>query len=376
MNKKPASTPSLFAAFARKEFYHIFRDRRTIMILLGIPVVQIILFGFAITTEVRHVKVGLLDPVPDVATRRVADRLLASDYFDLSRVLRSPVEVERALRRGEINMAVVFEPGFQRRLLRDGPARVQLVADASDPNTAALFTGYARQIIADAGRELAPPAGQAATLAAETRLLYNPAMKAAYNFVPGVMGLILMLICAMMTSISIVREKETGTLEVLLVSPARPVMIIAAKIIPYLVLSCVNLVTILLLSVHVLGVPVAGSLFWLVAISLLFIIVSLSIGIFVSTVARSQVAAMLVSGMVLMMPVVLLSGLIFPVEGMPPFLRWLSCLIPARWYISAVKHIMIEGAPVAYIAREALALACTGAVLIGLSIKNFKNRLS
>ncbi|MDR1273635.1 MAG: ABC transporter permease [Odoribacteraceae bacterium] len=375
MNKRPFSTPSLFAAFARKEFYHIFRDRRTIMILLVMPVIQVILFGFAITTEVKHVKIGLLDPVPDVATRRVADRLLASDYFDLARVLHSPAGVERALRRGEIDMALVFEPRFQRRLLRDGPARVQLVVDATDPNTAALFTGHARQIIADAGRELAPPAG-ATSLAAETRLLHNPAMKAAYNFVPGVMGLILMLICAMMTSISIVREKETGTLEVLLVSPARPLLIIAAKIMPYLLLSCVNLATILLLSVHVLDVPVAGSLFWLVAISLLFIIVSLSIGIFVSTVTRSQVAAMLVSGMLLMMPVMLLSGLIFPVEGMPPFLRGLSCLIPARWYISAVKRLMIEGAPVTVIAREALALTCTGALLVALSIKNFKNRLS
>ncbi|MDR1414293.1 MAG: ABC transporter permease [Odoribacteraceae bacterium] len=368
------NSPALatFIAFARKEFHHIFRDRRTIMILLVMPVLQIILFGFAITTEVRHVKVGLLDPLPDQATRRVADRLLASDYFDLARVLHTPDAVEQALRRGEIDLALIFEPHFHRHL--HGPARLQLVVDASDPNTSALFTAYARRVITDAALEIAPPV--APVITTETRLLHNPAARAAYNFVPGVMGLILMLICAMMTSISIVREKETGTMEIILVSPARPLMIIAAKILPYLLLSCVNLATILLLAVHVLGVPVAGSLFWLVAVSLLFIIVSLAIGIFVSTLARNQVTAMLVSGMVLMMPVVLLSGLIFPIEGMPAFLRWLSALIPARWYISAVKRLMIEGAPVAFIAREALALACTGAVLVLLSVKNFKNRLA
>jgi ABC-2 type transport system permease protein len=252
---------------------------------------------------------------------------------------------------------------------------VQLVADATNPNTAALFTGYASNIIAAAGREIAGDA-PSPPLLLETRPLYNPAMKAAYNFVPGVMGLVLMLVCAMMTSISIVREKESGTMELLLVSPARPFMIIAAKIIPYLLLSCVNLVTILLLSVHVLGVPVAGSLAALVAVSLLFILVSLSIGMLVSTVARSQVAAMLVSGMVLMMPVMLLSGLIFPVENMPLVLRWVSHLIPAKWYIVAVKKIMIEGTPVIFVAREVLVLAGTGAVLLLASLKKFNDRVA
>jgi ABC-2 type transport system permease protein len=354
-------------AFARKEFYHIFRDRRTIMILLGMPVVQIVLFGFAITTEVRNVKVGVLDPSPDIATRRVTDRLQASDYFDITRAFRSPEGIETALRRGEISLALVFENAFHERLTREGRARVQLIADATDPNTAAIFTGYASSIIASAR----PPG-----IVPETRLLYNPGMAAAYNFVPGVMGLILMLICAMMTSISIVRERETGTMEVLLVSPARPFMIIGAKVVPYFLLSCVNLFTILLLAVHVLGVPVAGSLFWLLMLSFLFIVVSLSLGIFVSTVARSQVAAMLISGMAMMMPVMLLSGLIFPVENMPRLLQWVSHLIPAKWYIIAVKRIMIEGTPVTFVAREALVLAGMGMLLIGASVKKFNNRIS
>ena len=376
MRKYTLPAPArLFAAFARKEFRHIFRDRRTMMILLGMPVVQVILFGFAITTEVKNVRVALLAPSPDALACRVAERLFASDYFEFAGVASSPDGIERSLRRGEIEMALVFEPRFDERLAREGHARVQLITDATDPNSAALFSGYAASIIAATARELpgtSPPAG----ILPGTRLLYNPSMKAAYNFVPGVMGLILMLICAMMTSISIVREKERGTMEMILVSPARPGMVIVAKILPYFFLSCVNLATILVLSVHVLGVPVAGSLAGLVGVSLLFILVSLSIGIFVSTVARSQVTAMLVSGMVLMMPVVLLSGLIFPVENMPALLRWLSCLIPARWFIAAVKKIMIEGAPLHFVAREVVVLAVTGIVLLLASLKKFTERPS
>ncbi|MDR2414893.1 MAG: ABC transporter permease [Odoribacteraceae bacterium] len=353
----------LFGAFILKEFRHILRDRRTIMILLGMPVIQVVLFGFAITTEVREVRVALLDPTPDATTRRLTDRLLASDYFTLARVVHSPAAAERALRRGEAEMAIVFEPSFERKVEKEGTGRVQLIADATNPNLAAMFTGYATSIIA----------GGAAPAPA-TRLLYNPAMKSAYYFVPGVMGLVLMLICAMMTSISIVREKESGTMEMILVSPARPFMIIAAKLVPYFMLSCVNLATILFLSVHALGVPVAGSLSALVTASLLFILVSLSIGIFVSTVARTQVAAILVSGMVLMMPVILLSGLIFPVENMPALLQWISHLIPAKWYIAAVKKIMIEGAPLLLATREMLALAATGVLLLLLSLKKFNDR--
>ncbi|MDR0543913.1 MAG: ABC transporter permease [Odoribacteraceae bacterium] len=369
---KASRDTRLFGAFTLKEFRHIFRDRRTIMILLGIPIIQIVLFGFAITTEVRDVRVALLDPTPNASARRVVDRLLASDYFQLTRVARSPADIERALRRGEVEMAIVFEPSFDRQLAREGTAGVQLIADATNPNLAALFTGYATNIIAAAGQELAPATAPA--IRPETRLLHNPAIKDAYSFVPGVMGLVLMLICAMMTSISIVRERESGTMEMILVSPARPFMIIAAKMIPYFILSCVNLATILLLAVYALGVPVAGSLASLVGVSLLFILVSLSVGIFVSTVARSQVAAMLVSGMALMTPTILLSGLIFPVENMPLLLRWISHLIPAKWFIIAVKKIMIEGAPLHLVTREILVLAGTGALLLLLSLKKFNDK--
>ena len=237
----------------------------------------------------------------------------------------------------------MFEAGFDNNLRHTGKARVQLIADATDPNNATILTSYASNIIADYQQSRIMQQQSPIQIIPQIKLLYNPGMQSAYNFVPGVMGLILMLICAMMTSISIVREKETGTMEVLLVSPVRPLWMIIAKMVPYFVLSCVNLVTILLLSVYVLHVPVAGSLFSLALLSWIFIVVSLLLGLLVSTIARTQVEAMLFSGMVLMMPTVLLSGMIFPIENMPLPLQLISNVIPARWYIVGIKKIMIDG---------------------------------
>lgn len=363
-----------FIAFVRKEFYHIFRDRRTMLILLGMPVVQIILFGFAITTEVKNVRVSLLDPSNDVVTRSIIDRMDASEYFTIISRLHSPAEVEQSFKRGDIDMALVFGESFSDDLYT-GDARVQIISDATDPNMATMQTGYATSILSKARQEMLSPGVHTSTIIPQIKLLYNPQMKSAYNFVPGVMGLILMLICAMMTSISIVREKETGTMEVLLVSPVKPLFIILAKAVPYFVLSFVNLTTILLLSVYVLHVPVAGSLLWLILVSLLFIFVSLALGLLISTVTRTQVAAMLASGLMLMMPTMLLSGMIFPVESMPAILQGISSLLPARWYIQAVRKIMIEGVDISLVLTEISILAVMAVVLITISFKKFRDRL-
>lgn len=363
-----------FIAFVKKEFYHIFRDRRTMLILLGMPVVQIILFGFAISTEVKNVRLAVLDPSNDVVTRKIIDRLDASEYFTVTAHFHSPQEMEAAFLKSEIDMAVVFGERFMDGLYA-GDARVQLIVDATDPNMSTSQVNYATGIVSMAGQEMLPPNVSAASLTPDVKLLYNPQMKSAYNFVPGVMGLILMLICAMMTSISIVREKETGTMEVLLVSPVKPLFIILAKAVPYFVLSFVNLITILLLSVFVLDVPVMGSLFWLITVSLLFIFVSLALGLLISSVTQTQVAAMLVSGLMLMMPTMLLSGMIFPIESMPLILQWISDILPARWYIQAVRKLMIEGVPVIFVVKEIGILLLMATVLITVSFKKFKYRL-
>ena len=377
-----------FIAFVKKEFYHIFRDRRTMLILLGMPVVQIILFGFAISTEVKNVRLAVLDPSNDVVTRKIIDRLDASEYFTVTARFHSPQEMEAAFLKNKVDMAIVFSERFVDDLYT-GDAHVQLVVDATDPNMSTSQVNYATGIVSMVGQEMMPPNMSAARLTSDIKLLYNPQMKSAYNFVPGVMGLILMLICAMMTSISIVREKETGkgftewtnvgketgTMEVLLVSPVKPLFIILAKAVPYFVLSFVNLITILLLSVFVLDVPVVGSLFWLITVSLLFIFVSLALGLLISSVTRTQVAAMLVSGLMLMMPTMLLSGMIFPIESMPLILQWISDILPARWYIQAVRKLMIEGVPVVLVYKEIGILLLMATVLITISIKKFKYRL-
>ena len=359
-----------FIAFVKKEFYHIFRDRRTMLILLGMPVVEIILFGFAISTEVKNVRLAVLDPSNDVVTRKIIDRLDASEYFTVTARFHSPQEMEAAFRKNKIDVAIVFGERFADGLYK-GDARVQLIADATDPNMSTSQTNYAASIVSSVGQEMLPSNVSVSRLIPDIKLLYNPQMKSAYNFVPGVMG----LICAMMTSISIVREKETGTMEVLLVSPVKPLFIVLAKAIPYFVLSFVNLTTILLLSVFVLDVPVVGSLFWLVMVSLLFIFVSLALGLLISSVTSTQVAAMLASGMILMMPTMVLSGMIFPVESMPIVLQVISDIIPARWYIQAVRKLMIEGVPVVLVLKEIGILLLMAIVLITISIKKFKYRL-
>lgn len=365
-----------FISFVRKEFRHIFRDRRTMLILLGMPIVQILLFGFAITTEVKNTRVAVLDLSRDVSTRLIKERIDASRYFDICEELTDGSQIDKVFREGDAGLVIVFSDNFASRLRHDGEAAVQLISDGTDPNQASMITAYATGILSACMQEFAAAAGVPCRIVPELRMLYNPQGESAYNFVPGVMGMILMLICAMMTSIAIVREKETGTMEILLASPMKPIHIIMAKMAPYFALSAVNLATILLLSVFVLDVPVAGSLWLLIAVSLLFILLALSLGLLISNVVNSQMAAMLVSGMGLMMPVMLLSGLIFPIESMPPILQYISALVPARWFIAAVRKIMIQGAEFEAVAKETAILALMTCVLVAVSLKNFKTRLS
>lgn len=365
-----------FISFVNKEFYHIFRDRRTMLILLVMPVVQILLFGFAITTEVKNVRIAVFDPSKDVETQHIKERFQASDYFTIAEELTSSGPINDVFKSGKIDLVVVFSENFADNLLHKDEAAVQLIADGTDPNQASMLTGYASGILNSYRQELMEQYKIPFQIVPEIKMLYNPQSKSAYNFVPGVMGLILILICAMMTSIAIVREKEMGTMEILLSSPLKPIYIILAKAVPYFILSVVDLLTILLLSVYVLGVPITGSLFWLVLVSLIFIFLALSLGLLISTVVNTQMAAMLASGMALMMPVMLLSGMMFPIESMPKILQWISSIVPARWYIEAVKKIMIQGVEIRYVAKELCILTAMATGLVIFSLKKFKTRLN
>lgn len=365
-----------FFSFVLKEFKHIFRDRWTMLILLGMPIVQILLFGFAITTEVRNSPIAVYAPVQDELTHRITDELEARQYFSVYRVVGSLEEGEALFRQGKVQQIVSFTPDFSSKLYQTGQAQIQLIADGSDPSQAATVTGYLSGILASVQQDLLEEHQMQALIRPNVRMLYNPQAKSAYNFVPGVMGMILMLICAMMTSIAIVREKETGTMEILLTSPLKPICIVLAKAIPYLTLSLANLTAILLLSVFVLDVPIAGSLPLLLGLSMLYILLALSLGLLISTLVENQVAAMLTSGMSLMSPTMIFSGMMFPIESMPLILQGVSTLMPARWYIAAVKKVMIQGSGIGDITLELSILAAMTLFFLFVSIKNFKTRLA
>ncbi len=346
-----------FTAFVLKEMRHILRDRRTMLILFGMPVTMMLLFGFAISTDVRNVRTVVVTSSADHLTQRRIEALSASEYFSIVARAETPALAERLIRQQRADMAVVFAPKYASR------GGVQLITDGSDPNMAQMYTAYASQILSQSAAPVS------------SRLLYNPQMRSCYNFVPGIMGMLLMLICALMTSVSIVREKEQGTMEVLLASPVRPILVLAAKVVPYLVLSFVMLTGILLISRFVLGVPVAGSLFWIYAVSGVYILVALSLGLLISTVARTQLTALLSSAMMLMLPSILLSGMMYPVESMPRVLQCVSAVLPPRYYIAAIRKLMIMGVSVDKAASEVAVLLAMLAVLLGAALLNFKKRL-
>ena len=348
-----------FFSFVLKETKHITRDKRTMLMLFGMPIVMMLLFGFAITNDVRNVRVVIVMSNADNATQQVADRLAASEYFTLTRVVANPTEAEKAIRDQKADMAIVFSQDFASR-----KSGYQLIVDATDPNMAQQWTTYANAVINNTEAK-----------AVNTKLLYNPQMKSTYNFVPAIMGTLLMLVCAMMTSISIVREKEKGTMEVLLVSPTKPLMIIVAKLVPYLVLAFTILSIILLMSSFVLGIPIKGSLVWIYVVSTIYILLALSLGILVSTIAETQIVALLISAMLLMMPVIMLSGMMFPIESMPKILQYISAIVPTRYYISAMRKLMIMGTGIEEIYFEVSILISMLIALMSLALAKFNKRL-
>lgn len=364
-----------FGSFVGKEFRHILRDRRTMLILLVMPIVQIVLFGFAISVEIRNINLAVIALHPSEVTRQIVARIDANEYFTVVGELSSAEQIDPLMQREKIDMVLRFGDDFDRGMTQTAGAAAQITIDASNPNTAASEAMYLQGILSAYFAERHSEALTAPVIRPSVRLIYNPRMESTYNFVPGIMGLILFIICAMMTAISIVREKEVGTMEVLLVSPVRPLWIILSKMIPYFVVSCVNLATILLLSYFVLDVPLAGSLFWLCAASLVYIILALAIGLFISTIAQTQIAAMLLSSMAFMLPIIMLSGMIFPIESMPCVLQWISNIIPAKWYVATMRKLMIEGLPLRYVATELTVLSAMAAAMIAVALAKFKNRL-
>lgn len=350
-----------FISFIIKETRHILRDKRTMLILFGMPVVMMLLFGFAISTDVKNVRTVVVLSSVDHETQKKVEALGASEYFNILYKVNTPAEAEQLIRRQKADFAIVFGLDFASR-----HSGIQLITDGADPNMAQMYSNYAMQILSSSSTHHS---------SLSNKLLYNPQMRSCYNFVPGIMGMLLMLICAMMTSISIVREKERGTMEVLLVSPVRPLMIIITKAVPYLILAFIILSAILLISKYILLVPLAGSLFWIVAVSGIYIIVALSLGLLISTVAKTQLVALLASAMMLIMPCILLSGMMFPVESMPEILQYVASILPPRYYIAAMRKLMIMGVGIDKVAHEVLVLCMMAFVLLSAALLKFNKRL-
>jgi ABC-2 type transport system permease protein len=363
-----------FLAFVRKEFYHIFRDKRTLVVLFGMPLAQLLLFGYAITTEVNNAKIGIYNQSPGQFSKQLVEKLTSSDFFSLAATPRSEKEMLAAFQTNKVKMVVVIPPNFERDFANGG-TKVQLIADGSDPNLATILTSSAEAIImgwmkGNVGQNL-----QIETINPQVRWHYNPTLKSAEMFVPGVVTIILMLVSAMLTSISITREKELGTIEILYVSPLKPAIIIIGKVLPFAILSMINAIFILIMAWVVFGVPVNGSVVLLLLEMLLFIFTALGLGVLISTIANDQQTALMLSLFALMLPTILLSGFIFPIANMPLPLRVISNIIPAKWFLIIIKNIMLKGVGLAYVWKETAILLGMTLFFIGVSVKKFKLRL-
>lgn len=364
-----------FTGFVIKEFNHILRDFRTLLILFGMPVIQLLIFGYVVTNELKDIQIAVYDQSNDEYTREITNKIISSGYFVFAGYLESEDQIEEKFRQGNIKQVILFEPEFEQNLIREKGANIQLLADASDANTANLVVNYTSGIIRDFFLDHQGSAAGTLHIQPQIRMMYNENMAGAYMFVPGVMALILMIVSALMTSITITREKETGTMETLLVSPLRAVQIVVGKVTPYVVLSFINAASIVAMGYFVFGLPVQGSLGLLLLECLLFISVALALGIFISTLVDTQQMAMFASMLILLLPTILLSGFIFPVENMPGILQWLSYLVPARYFIVIVKSIMLKGTGLAFVWKETLVLAGMMLVFVTASVKRFKYRL-
>ena len=361
--------------FIKKEFIHIFRDPRTLVVLFGMPVVQLLLFGFVITNEIKDASIGILDQSKDEVTKQITSKILSSGYFKLDAVLSSDKDIHQVFREGKIKEVIVFENGFGKKLEKEGIAHIQVIADASDPNTANILTNYTEAIVRDYSSKIIVDKQKQSFVIPEVRLLYNPEMTGAYMFVPGIIAMLLMIVSALLTSISITREKELGTMEVLLASPLNPIVVIIGKVFPYLILSFIDACLIILIGNLVFDVPVNGNIIFLLSESLLFIMMALSLGILISSVVKTQQSAMMISLLALMLPTILLSGFVFPIENMPVILQYLCKIMPPKYFITIVRSIMLKGSGFMDLWKETAVLGGMTLFFIVVSIKKYKIRL-
>lgn len=365
----------VFIAFVKKEFFHILRDKRTLLILFGMPIVQVLIFGYAVTNDFKGAAIAVFDQSKDDLSMELVDRLEVSGHFKMVKSIKNQADIHDAFKAGAIKLAVIIPPDFSSKFYGEGNAPVQFIADGTEPNTATMLINYASLMLRQFQAKKQEGYVMPFSINIETQMVYNPELKSVYMFVPGVMTMILLLISAMMTSLTLAREKELGTMELLLVSPLHPLLIIIGKVTPYILLSMIIGLFILAMGVFIFGVPVIGSLALLLLLSLLFIITCLALGIFISSMTNNQQTAMIVSLMALMMPTMLLSGFVFPIESMPKLLQGISYIVPAKYFIVILKDIMLKGSPFSFIWKEVAFLGVITLIFLGLSLRSFKIRI-
>lgn len=365
-----------FLSFVKKEFIHIMRDPRSLLILLAMPIILVLLPGYVVKNDVKDIRVAILDPSRDIYTSQIAECIAANRYFILTEEIPTEQAALDRFRKGEIDLAIIFSPDFAESLIHSRDASIQILSDGSEPNQASVRVAYAQQVIAEACKDWTTknPAINPTSISVNSRFLYNPQQRSEVNFVPGIVGLIMLLICCMMTSIAIVREHETGTMEILLASPLPPIVIVIAKLIPYMVIALIDLAVILWLSMFLLHIPMNGSMLLYVATSFVYILTSLMLGLFISTVVRTQLAAMLIS-LLLIVPSLYLSGMVFDIDSMPVPAQIVSNIVPTKWFIAASRKIMIQGVEAAYVVKELAILMGECLLFLLLSWKFFKTRL-
>jgi ABC-2 type transport system permease protein len=366
----------IFFSFIRKEFQHVWRDKRSLFILISMPIMMMLIFGFALSNEVKNSKIAILCPSMDENSRILIDRLDQSAYFSVVKRIHAPTEIESFFKKSEGRLVVVFPENFSNQLAQDKKTNIQFIADASDPNAANIVISYASAIVRDYQKELMGDAEMPYSIHIENRLLYNPQSISAFMFVPGVMTLILMLLGAMMTSISIVKEKELGTMEVLLVSPVKPIIVVLSKTIPYALLCFIDVIIILLMARFVLNMPIRGDIFLLLLESILFIFTTLSLGLLISNSVEQQQVAMFISLVGLLMPSLIFTGFMFPIENMPLPMQVISNIVPTKWYYKILMSIMVKGLGWQHVWKETFILIAMTIVLLGMAIRKFKIRLA
>lgn len=361
--------------FIRKEFYHVLRDKRVLLMLFGLPIIQVILFGFALSNEIKNTGIAIFDQDKSAVSSALISKINANKYFDVDKNITNSNQFQEAFKDGKTKILLVIPSDFSENLNLQKKANLQIIIDGTDINLGNQISNYLQNIILDFYKNQAKNTIQTYNVTPEIRMLYNPQLKGAPNFVPGVMALILLIVCVMMTAIAIVKEKETGTMEILLVSPMKPQFVIIAKAVPYFILSMLIVLVILVLSYFLLDLPIKGSLILLLFVSTIFILTNLLIGILISIFVKTQQQAMLISLIATMLPTLMLSGFMFPIENMPIPLQVISNIIPAKWYYIMIKNIMIKGTGIAIIWKQILILTGMMMALFAIAVKKFKIRL-